>query len=334
MSIEVAITIDVEFTVGGAFADPDRMPVGPKSVYCPIGGKSAGLGFILDTLEAYGLKGVFFVEALNTCHFGDEPMGEIARGIRARGHDVQLHAHPCWMVFGHDDWFLRVRDEVPCDSFAKLTNEEIDRALNIGVDVFRRWGLPPPLAFRAGNLEVDARIYHRLEHRGIPLASNIGIGVFAPPDPSLFLAGGRHRIGRTLEVPVASYPDIDLPRVRRWKTFTIVGTGAWEARQWLQSAAREGVGPVIVLTHPAEFIRSKRDDYDALRWNGIARQRLRSLCAYLADNAADFEVVTFAGAVERWRSGNGTTNPRWHASPWARMLRVAENRASERLHAA
>ena len=76
MKLEVAITVDVEFNIAGAFADPlRRRPIGTESVDCPIGGRNAGLDFILDTLETHGLRGVFFVEALNTHYFGDEPMG-------------------------------------------------------------------------------------------------------------------------------------------------------------------------------------------------------------------------------------------------------------------
>src|SRR5438876_10417379 len=97
MRTQVCITVDVEFTIGGAFADPvGKRPVGVESVTCPVGNTGGGLDFILQTLEQHDLPGVFFVEALNTCYFGDAPMGSIARHIRDRGHDVELHLHPCW----------------------------------------------------------------------------------------------------------------------------------------------------------------------------------------------------------------------------------------------
>ncbi len=110
MTIQVAITIDVEFTIGGAFGNPQRRePIGPASVECRIDEEGAGLNFILETLEFYGMRGVFFVEALNTFYFGDAPMGAIAQKIHFRGHDVQFHAHPCWTVFLDSDW----RDREP-----------------------------------------------------------------------------------------------------------------------------------------------------------------------------------------------------------------------------
>jgi peptidoglycan/xylan/chitin deacetylase (PgdA/CDA1 family) len=329
MKLEVAITVDVEFTIAGAFADPlHRRPIGTESVDCPIGGRNAGLDFILDTLEMHGLRGVFFVEALNTHYFGDDPMGRIAQRIRARGHDVELHAHPCWTIFAYGDWRDRVTANAPCDSFADLDDAAIESALWHGIKAFDRWSLPPPVAFRAGNLAADLRTYACLERCGIPIASNIGVGVCRPRDDALFLEGGRHWIGGTLEVPVSSYPDIRLPGVTRWKSLTVIGTGAWEARQWLNGAARMGIGPIVVLTHPSEFVLG-HDGNGPLRDNAVSRRRLQQLCGFLAQNADVFEVVTFADRAKTWTNGPGTGNPRWHASALARALRVVENRAGE-----
>ncbi len=335
MRLQVALTIDVEFTIGGAFADPHgKRPVGAQSVECRIGDEGAGLDFIMDTLEQHGLRGVFFVEVLNTLYFGDAPMGGIARRIHARGHDVEFHAHPCWTAFTDSEWAQRAPGNPPCDSLAELETAEIARVLEAGLGVFSRWGLPAPCAFRAGNLQSDLRIYPLLERYGIALASNVGLGTSHPQEAPLQLAGGRHRFGGTLEIPVSSYVDVRLPGVRRWKTFTVIGTGVAEARQWLDNAARLGVGPVVILTHPSEFVHSSSDDYLHLSRNELSRRRFESLCAYLAANAQDFEVVTFADSAKAWSAAQATHNPQWHASMWSRVLRVVENRAGSRRHAA
>jgi hypothetical protein len=267
------------------------------------------------------------VEALNTCLFGDEPMGAIARKIHARGHDVQFHAHPCWIAFLDKDWRDRVTATPPGDSFAKMGIADIERVLEIGLQVFSRWGLASPCAFRAGNLQVDKRIYPLLEQHGIPLASNVGLGTYWPNDPELCLAGGRHWIGRTLEIPVSSYVDVRLPGIRRRKTFTVIGTGGLEARQWLLHAAESGIGPVVVLTHPAEFVHKDGENYTRLRRNDLARRRLRELCGFLARHPREFEVVTFTDNAKNWTAQPGTANPQWRASALARVLRVVENRA-------
>jgi hypothetical protein len=92
--IEVCITIDTEFSIGGNFEDPALAPVTEPIVLGSVGGREQGLGFLLDSLGEFGIRATFFVETLQTAYFGDEPMGGIARRIAAAGHDVQLHSPP------------------------------------------------------------------------------------------------------------------------------------------------------------------------------------------------------------------------------------------------
>jgi len=96
MRTEVCLTIDTEFSIAGAFADPvNRRPVGEARVYCPAQGEDCGLPFILRTLARFAVPATFFVETLNTAYFGDAPMRRIAETIVAAGQDAQLHLHPC-----------------------------------------------------------------------------------------------------------------------------------------------------------------------------------------------------------------------------------------------
>jgi hypothetical protein len=66
---EVAITIDTEFSVAGAFEDFERYkPIAEQMVDCAVDGKSEGLGFLLptfelETFEKYDVPATFFVEA-------------------------------------------------------------------------------------------------------------------------------------------------------------------------------------------------------------------------------------------------------------------------------
>ena len=65
--MQICITVDIEFSIGGAFAAPDReQPIGLTAVTCAAAGREHGLGFVLDTLRSFGLSATFFVEALNS----------------------------------------------------------------------------------------------------------------------------------------------------------------------------------------------------------------------------------------------------------------------------
>ena len=45
MRTKVFITIDTEFSIGGAFVDPlAKSPIGAQNVLCEVNGRSEGLG--------------------------------------------------------------------------------------------------------------------------------------------------------------------------------------------------------------------------------------------------------------------------------------------------
>ena len=142
MKTKVFVTIDTEFSIGGAFADPIRhQPVGAQVVLCEIGRKSQGLGFLLDTFARFGTKATFFVEALNTHYFGDPPMRDLALRIQAAGHDVQLHLHPAWTYFQNLDWMDRLQSDPPSDHMYGRTLDQLNQWLADGIAIFERWGL-------------------------------------------------------------------------------------------------------------------------------------------------------------------------------------------------
>ena len=327
MRIPVCITVDTEFSIGGAFRDPAKYrPVGEQAVWCDIGGRSHGLGFILDTLEAHGLQGTFFVEAFNTCYFGEEPMGAIARAIAGRGHDVQLHTHPCWLFFRHEDWQARLADSAPDDSMAGRDREEIIDMLRLALDVFHAWRLPSPTALRTGNLHVDLRVYEAMSLTPLKLASNIGLAIFRPSETSLQLFSGCHSLHGILELPVTTYTDISLPGYRHYKNLTITGSSSKETRWLLNQAQRRGCGPIVILTHPSEFVHHEDPQYRKLTPHRVNQERLRALCAFLDANRDRFEVTTFRSPATL----STTTCPGNNALlsvPAAMMLaRILENR--------
>ena len=86
MKTQVCITVDVEFSIAGAFAAPDRYsPLADEPVECLVDGKEHGLGFILDSLARYDATATFFTETLQTAYFGDAPMAKFAKRIANAG---------------------------------------------------------------------------------------------------------------------------------------------------------------------------------------------------------------------------------------------------------
>jgi hypothetical protein len=123
----------------------------------------------------------------------------------------------------------------------------------------------------------------------LPLASNIGLGLNRPADPTLHLRGGRHRIEGVLEVPVLSYRQLAITGRPSDRLFTSTATSTAETERLLWAARRTGVGTVVLLTHPFEFIKGDRLDPSRQRVNRINQGRLQRLCAFLAEHEDAFD---------------------------------------------
>lgn len=327
---EVCITFDVEFTIGGAFADPyGKAPIAEPAVFCNVNGTSQGLGFILDTLDAYHHNATFFVEALNHHYFGDKPMARIAQQILRRGHDIQLHLHPCWCRFRQSNWQDHLGANPPNDSMADRSEDELCELISDGIDTFKRWGIPRPVAMRTGGLHADLTIYRALSRNSIPLASNVGISIYQPRESTLQLFAGRHEIEGVLEVPILSYLDLFMLSNNHLKTLTITGSSWQEFRALLQQAHQRQAGPITILSHPSEFVKGQDLQYTVCHTNRLNQARFRQLCQFLQDHRNTYHTQTFAGAKDTWLAEGSTENISLSVPLSATIKRLVENRLND-----
>ncbi|HEX8216078.1 MAG TPA: hypothetical protein VF577_01320, partial [Allosphingosinicella sp.] len=323
MRTQVCITIDTEFSIGGAFADPAaRRPIGAPNVTCEVDGREHGLGFLLETFARHGTAATFFVETMNVHWFGESEMGGLVERILAAGQDIQLHLHPCWAAFGDPNWREAATLAAPDDSCDGRTEAELLGLIEAGLDALERMGAPRPIALRTGNLRADRNVYRAMRASGLEIGSNVGLGLSVPADPALRLRGGRHRIHGVLEVPVLTYGPGE-------RLLTITGCSSGEIESLLNQARRDGVETIVLLTHPFEFVKGDRLDATRQRRNRINQQRLERLCAFIAAHPDDYESVSFSGAAPRWLAAPDAPEPRLKA-PLPRVLaRMIENKAND-----
>jgi peptidoglycan/xylan/chitin deacetylase (PgdA/CDA1 family) len=324
--VEVCVSIDVEFSIAGAFTYPDRCrPVAEPAVLGNVDGVSHGLPFILRVLDEFDIKATFFLEALNATYFGSERMGRFAREIYDRGHDVQLHLHPGWLFFGRSDWQARLaaRDR-PNDSCSGRSPEELRAIISRGVEIFESWHLPRPVALRTGSLRVDATLYPVMKEFGIRLSSSVGVGRRIPRDRALRVYSGCHRFGDVTEVPVLSFKSFLGDRL-----LTVSGCGSKEARSVLKAAAEQGVSPIVLLTHPHEFVKARDDEYRITRPHRVNQARLRRFCEFLRKNDDRFVTRTFREAAKKWESLAGPRNAILRTPITPVMLRAVDNKLSD-----
>jgi peptidoglycan/xylan/chitin deacetylase (PgdA/CDA1 family) len=333
MKTAVCITIDTEFSIGGAFDDAVRnSPIGEQVVLCAADGKEEGLGFLLDAFGEYGARATFFVEALQTVYFGSEPMGRIVSRIRGAGHDVQLHLHPSWLHFRNPHGIASDRPK-PNDSCAGRSDDELDDMIRTGLEAFAQWNAPRPVALRTGNMQVDHAVYSAMARAGIPIASNVGLGLFRPSEPELQLTCGRHWIDGVLELPVLSYYGLSKSFAKSLRILSITGSAWPEIKALMEQARREGVSEIVLLTHPFEFVKRRDSRYLQLRRNRVNQERLKKLLAFLRAHDDEFVTTTFAEAKDRWLAEGARNHATMSASRLAGFRRLIHNVVSDAIWA-
>lgn len=331
MPTQVCITVDTEFSIGGAFVDPANCrPLGPENVTCPVGGEEHGLGFLLQTFKEHGIAATFFVEALQSIYFGDVPMGRLVERVLKADQDVQLHVHPCWRTFRDPHWAASVSpDSPPNDNCDQLSEAELCELIAEGLAALGRLGVAAPVAMRTGNLRTSREVYRAMASCGLRLASNVGLGLIRPADDTLVLKGGRHWIEGVLEVPVLTYAQLAVGARDYDRLLTTTATSAAEMQALLWQARACGVSTVVILTHPFEFIKGDRADPATHRVNRVNQRRLQQTCKFIADNPSDFEAVSFASAAPGWLESASVADPDLRAPLVSVLARMAENKAND-----
>ena len=330
MRTRVCITIDTEFSVGGAFQDAARPSVAEPMVWCDVDGRSEGLGFLLAQFERHQVPATFFVEALHRHRFRHDPMGPIARRIASHGHEVQLHAHPCWTVFAHDDWQARVRLAPRQDDFIGRAEDDTLALIHQGLAAFADWGLPRPQVFRSGSLQHDAALYRALARAGVPYSSNVGLSIFTSGEPAFQLYSGRHELHGVSEFPVLTFCDWQLAGREHLKTLTIAGSSFAETRHLLDQAQRHGIGQVVLLTHPFEYIQSRDVGRQRARRHAVNQGRLAALCQYLDQHRDRFIPSGLAAAAQAGAPQVAPANIRLDGKLWHSLRRMATQACYDR----
>lgn len=319
----VCITIDTEFSIAGSFSDTNARPVAEPAVWCDVDGRSEGLGFLLSCFKRFHVPATFFVEVLHRHYFKHDPMLSIVSRILEEGHEVQLHAHPCWSVFKNLQWRERLKVEKPNDRFYGRSVEDSIELLQEGLDVFRTWGLPRPKVFRSGNLHHDDTLYAALTEVGIPYSSNVGLAIFDSGDPRYQLYSGVHKRHSVLEMPVLTFTDWCVGRHKHLKTLTICGTSSLEMQTLLERAYEAGISLVVILTHPFEFVQSKDLRFREARRHSINQQRLTRLCEYLDRHRDRFTPVGMAHAADAEETRPSPENVLLKGVLWQGLSRMA-----------
>lgn len=324
MKTRVAITIDTEPSVAGAFAEPSRYkPLLHEPVWGAVNGKSEALGFAVETLQSHGLCGSFFVETVHLTYFPAAEMGGYVRWLHAAGQDIQLHLHPVWSRFDG------ARYAAQNDRCADLPEERLAELIVEGAARIRDWCGTEPVSLRTGNFSASTSVYRAMRRAGLHLASNVCVAVAPPKEAALRLAGGARRIEGVTELPVTCFREHGIVGRGRFRPLQVSACSFGEMRALLRALNAAGGAVAIIVTHPFEFLRWSGPQFGRMRPNSTVQRRFQDLCRFLAEETEHFEVVPLRRlAAEGVAIEEAVT---LDGGPLLGTLRAAENFMSDHL---
>lgn len=294
LPLEIYFTVDTEASIAGAFTQPDKFaPMLAEPVDGVIDGKSHALGFLLETLQKYGLTATFFTESLQNRYFGIEPMQRRVDQILSAGQDVQLHVHPCWLNFENGKLIGKTQND-KCTGHAP---EKLTEIFATAYQHFCDWGFGKPVAVRTGNFSTGLDTFPACKAAGLAFSSNIAAGLHYPSAPQLQHFYGFQNIAGVTELPLTSFNSFSVKGRRSQRIMAITACSFSEMRSALLQAYEYGLDAVCILTHPFEFTRFDNVRYLNLRPNPLVQGRFDRLCAFIANHGDKFKTSTFGGLV-------------------------------------
>lgn len=112
-------------------------------IYCKTDAGEYGINHIMDMLDCYDIKGLFFVDIAEAWHYGEEKIKKVLLDINNRKHDIGVHIHPDHMA-DPDRMFLWQYSFDEQYEIIKKCTEFYERVLG-----------RKPLSFRAGRYGAD-----------------------------------------------------------------------------------------------------------------------------------------------------------------------------------
>lgn len=248
-----------------------------------------GVGYQVEKLQHYGLKGVFFVEGLFAEEVGLEPLTELVRNIQDGGQEVQLHAHTEWLrwfstPFQGLDWAPNIKD---------YSEDHQYLLLNQGLSNLKAAGAQDVCAFRAGNYGANVDTLKALARCGIRydssynfpyLTSDCGLRQLNPG----LLAQACDFAGVT-EVPVSCFSDLP-GHYRHAQLCAITEAEMFSA---MERAYAQGWQTFVIVSHCFELLKNRKTPQPFAWPDETVIRRFENLCRFLSRNTSRFETAGF-----------------------------------------
>lgn len=288
-AVNVFLTVDVECSIGGAFANPSLKPVGSaKRVFGRFNGQEYGIPLMMDIAERYNLSLVFFVEAFHQHFFGPDGAREVVEVILEREHDLQLHLHPNYLNFT----LPRPQDLQFSDLCGRYSLEQQIEMIAEAQQMLVDCGAPVPIGFRAGSFGANTDTLKALAANAFLIDSSYNQAYVS--STCLLPNWGLNDLNEwegLFEFPVSQFIERTGLRCSRYMPLDINGV-SFEEMRYVLNASRRGNGPrnLTIILHSFSFLKPYDVQYRRVRPRYNVIRRFEKLCRFLAENERDFDV--------------------------------------------
>jgi hypothetical protein len=303
--MDVYITTDTEVwprTRGGRASDFAADLA--EDVYGVTDEGEFGIGFQMDLLESFQLRGVFFVESLFATAVGEGPLSRIVETIQQRGHEVQLHVHPEWLQLGAG----ALLTERSGKNLKDYTFDAQTVLIAKGLENLRACGAREITAFRAGNCAANFDTLRALHRIGIPRDSSYNIS-YLHSDCGL-------RTNRPLLQPgvLEGVQEFPISFFQDWpghhRPVQVAACSTAEIQAALSTAHAYGWRSFVVISHSFEMLKGRHTPNAKIRPDHRVVQRFRELCSFLGANKDRFRTSVFSDAPTiSAEAGDDTAQP-------------------------
>jgi hypothetical protein len=290
--MRVYFTVDTETSMGGAWSNPDFIPLPlDLTVFGKRGAQFYGIPLIMDILEEHGFRASFFIEVFCAYILGREEVAKVFAAIRGRGHDCQLHIHPTYRFYrDYHECGLRRETDLMFELPAKMQRNLIAE----GVRLFTELGGLPPRAYRAGCYGASETTLVAVRENGLEIDTSYNLaylgetcGFQVRPLNAPAVIEGVH------EFPITVFRVSGLAGV---KPLEISAVSVSEILAAIDQLREVGCRDVVLVLHSFSLLKNLGVRYEKCSPNHIVIRRLRKLCAVLADRKSEIEVCVFQEA--------------------------------------
>lgn len=274
----VIFTVDVEGHVGN---DPVEHLIYGKTA----DGKLCGIDMIMDVLDQYNMKGLFFVDIAEAWDYGEDRIACVMKHIRERGHDVGVHIHPDHMA-DRKKMFL-----------SEYTRDEQFRIIEKCTEFYKHTLGESPVAFRAGKYGANRETLDILAQLGYKADFSEFYGQkWCHIDPPVAKANVQKLENGLIEIPVTSYVSLDWGFYSRHDKLDC-GQHFSEFKVLFNKLEKNNHDVAVLFAHSFSFIDwRKRPDHP--KFQKKLKDRLERQLRYVRSRISERNVLDLQSAIE------------------------------------